>query len=74
MRGDITFAQSTEPVLAFERSWEGERILCVFNFSNGQASQSISPQWRALDGHGFDVELEPENVLLPPFGAWFGAR
>ena len=74
VRGDITFAQSTEPVLAFERSWEGERILCVFNFSNGQASQSISPQWRALDGHGFDAELEPENVLLPPFGAWFGAR
>jgi alpha-glucosidase len=73
VRGDITFAQSSEPVMAFERSWDGERILCVFNFSNGQASQPISNPWRSLDGHGFDAVYREDKILLPPFGAWFGA-
>jgi alpha-glucosidase len=72
--GDIAFVQSSEPILAFERSWNGERILCVFNFSNRDASQPVSNAWHSIDGHGFDAGLERENVLLPPFGAWFGAK
>jgi alpha-glucosidase len=72
VQGDIAFVQSSEPILAFERSWNDERILCVFNFSNRDALQPVSNEWRSIDGHGFAAGLEQENVLLPPFGAWFG--
>jgi alpha-glucosidase len=73
VQGDIAFVQSSEPILAFERSWNDERILCIFNFSNGQASQPISGPWHSLDGHGFDAVFGADKILLPPFGAWFGA-
>ena len=72
VRGDIVFVESNEPVLAFERIWKGERILCVFNFSNRTASQPVAGDRRSIDGHGFDAELEDGKILLPPFGAWFG--
>jgi alpha-glucosidase len=71
--GDVIFLQSNDSVLAFERSWNGERILCLFNFSNREAWQPISSPWRSIDGHGFDAILEEDKVLLPPFGAWFGS-
>jgi len=72
VRGDIAFVESNEPALAFERTWKGERILCAFNFSNRTASQPVASDWRSIDGHGFDAELEDGKILLPPFGAWFG--
>ena len=72
VRGDIAFVESNEPVLAFERAWKGERILCVFNFSNRTASQPVASDWRSIDGHGFDAELEDGKIVLPPFGVWFG--
>jgi alpha-glucosidase len=72
VRGDIAFVESNEPVLAFERTWKGERILCAFNFSNRSASQPVASDWRSIDGHGFDAEFEEGKILLPPFGAWFG--
>jgi hypothetical protein len=33
--GDLALVQANEPILAFERRGDGERILCLFNFSNG---------------------------------------
>jgi alpha-glucosidase len=72
VRGDLAVVGSTDPVLAFERVWEGERILCVFNFSNGEASQPVSGTWRWLDGPGFGAKLEGDQLILPPFGACFG--
>jgi len=72
VRGDIAFVESNEPVLAFERTWKGERILCAFNFSNRTASRPVARDWRSIDGHGFHAELEDGKILLPPFGAWFG--
>jgi alpha-glucosidase len=73
VRGDINFVESGEPILAFERTWSGERILCVFNFSNRSASQPVSSDWRSIDGHGFEAGFEQDKVVLPPFGTWFGA-
>ena len=72
IRGDVAFVQTSEPVLAFERTWDGERILCAFNFSNRSASHPVSSAWHSIDGHGFEAGLEQGKVLLPPFGAWFG--
>jgi alpha-glucosidase len=36
--GEIAFLAADKPVLAFTREHEGERILCVFNMSAGDAS------------------------------------
>jgi alpha-glucosidase len=72
--GDLAMVASTDPLLAFERSWEGERLLCVFNFSNREVSQPISSDWRPIDGHGFGATLEGHQLVLSPFGAWFGQQ
>ena len=72
VRGDFALAESTDPVLAFERIHDGERILCVFNFSNRQTLQRVSGSWRSTDGQDFGAILEREQLLLPPFAAWFG--
>jgi len=72
IRGTIELVQSPESILAFERSFEGERLLCVFNFSNDKAVQEIPTGWKAIEGHGFKAMFEQERLHLPPFGAWFG--
>jgi alpha-glucosidase len=72
IRGAIEVIQSPESILAFERSWERERLLCVFNFSNNEAIQEISDGWQAAEGHGFKARVEDGRLRLPPFGAWFG--
>jgi alpha-glucosidase len=70
--GSIEMIESPEAVLAFKRCLENERLLCVFNFSNGEAVQQISNEWQATAGHGFEAAVEDGKLLLPPFGAWFG--
>jgi alpha-glucosidase len=71
--GDLALVQANEPILAFERRGDGERILCLFNFSNRDVAQPVSGPWHPLDGNGFDrARLEQDLVLLPPFGVWFG--
>ena len=72
IRGAIEVIQSPESILAFERSWERERLLCVFNFSNNEAVQEMSDGWQAVEGHGFKAGVEEGRLWLPPFGAWFG--
>jgi alpha-glucosidase len=71
--GDLALVQANESILAFERRGEGERILCLFNFSNRKISQPLSGSWRPIEGHGLDhANFESDHVLLPPFGVWFG--
>ncbi|HEY5894443.1 MAG TPA: alpha-glucosidase [Chthoniobacterales bacterium] len=72
--GDFAFVPSTDPVLAFERAWNNKRILCIFNVSNHEAAHSISTDWHPIEGHGFDATHVGDKLILPPFGAWFGAK
>jgi alpha-glucosidase len=71
--GDLALVQANESILAFERRGDGERILCLFNFSNRNVPQPLSGSWRPIDGHGLDhARFEQNTVFLPPFGVWFG--
>jgi alpha-glucosidase len=71
--GDLALVQANESILAFERRGDDERVLCLFNFSNRHVGQSISGPWSPIDGHGLDhAKFENGEVLLPPFGVWFG--
>lgn len=72
VRGDFSLVEATDPVLAFERSLDSEHILCVFNFSNDVAKHGVRGAWRSIDASGFGARLDRDQLLLPPFGAWFG--
>lgn len=72
--GDFALAPAEDPVLAFERIWGDVRILCVFNISNREIMHPIATGWDPMDGHGFDATVVGDQLVLPPFGAWFGLR
>ncbi len=75
VRGTLELVTSTDPVLAFERVWEEDRILCVFNLSNKEASVPIAERWQGLEGHGFQAKRVGTNLWLPAFGAgFFGSK
>jgi alpha-glucosidase len=46
VRGNISFLDAPEPILAFTREAEGEKLLCVFNLGEQPAP------WAGLDGTG----------------------
>jgi alpha-glucosidase len=74
--GRIEFLDAPEPVLAFVRDFEGERVLAAFNLSDRPARAALPglAGARRLDGHGLaQGELEPAAVTLPAHGLLFAA-
>jgi alpha-glucosidase len=73
IRGDIRFLDLREPVLAFERLSEGERLLALFNL--GRETEVVdlhAAAWgQPLAGHGFGGRLEGTRAVLPPWQALF---
>ncbi|MBV9392716.1 MAG: alpha-glucosidase C-terminal domain-containing protein [Verrucomicrobia bacterium] len=72
--GNLRIVDSNNPVLAFERSWEGEDILCIFNLSNHDASHDLKGDWRPIEVHDFCAPVNEGKVRLPAFGGWYGMR
>jgi alpha-glucosidase len=79
-RGDIAFFDAPEPVLALRRSLGpapggAPDILAAFNLSN----RAVSFEWpdaagaEDLKGHGLPGSRAGSRVILPPYGAWYGA-
>ena len=72
-KGSIAFHDAPEPVLAFTRAHEGERLLCVFNLGDRPASFDtggfgpVAP----LHGHGFGGALAGAGVTLGRYDAFF---
>ena len=72
--GSIGMLPAPEGVLAFERRWDEERILCAFNFTPHPVRMRVAePSCRPLQGHGFTAELTGGELSLPGHGAFFGA-
>jgi alpha-glucosidase len=72
--GDIDFFDTSEPVLAFVRRFEDQRVLAVFNLSAVPVQWPVPPglQLRALDGHGLlQGGVEAEHVRLPARGLFY---
>ena len=73
IRGDVTFHDAPEPVLAFSRTLDDVRLLCVFNLGEAAASFDtggfgpVSP----LGGHGFGGAMAGAGVRLGGFDAFF---
>ncbi|MFZ5610338.1 MAG: alpha-glucosidase family protein [Pseudomonadota bacterium] len=70
--GDIHFLNAPEPVVAFERRHQAERLLCVFNLSD--AAQSWQPadaaRWQSLEEGRLHPEAGASAPQLPPFGGY----
>ncbi len=73
--GDMAWVESGDTaVLAFERSFEGETVLCVFNLTDESRPSGVdrSGTWRdLLDRDGAPVQLDAARTLRPYAAHWF---
>ncbi len=73
LEGDIEFINTHEPVLAFYRTFENEKMLCVFNLSGAEAALSlptvISTEFGELSHH--KGHIENEQLLLAPYACYY---
>ncbi|MCK8121650.1 alpha-glucosidase family protein [Pseudoalteromonas sp. 2CM32C] len=73
LEGDIEFINTHEPVLAFYRTFENEKMLCVFNLSSSEASLSmpteVLTEFNELSHHKGHVTNE--ELLLAPFACYY---
>ncbi|MGI9363660.1 MAG: alpha-glucosidase [Rhizobiaceae bacterium] len=73
--GDISFLDSNESVLSFIRSWNGESIRVVINMSEEiQTISAPTPDFEEISSPGAGGEINNGNLILEPFGAWFGSK
>jgi alpha-glucosidase len=74
IRGEMTFHDSAESVLAFERRLDGRRLLCVFNLGRSAQEFDAAPfaPITVAEGHGFQATLRDAFIDLPPFAAFYG--
>jgi alpha-glucosidase len=74
--GDIRFLDTAEPVLAFIRSFDGQRLLVVFNLSAEAMEWEVPGDLRvqAIDGHGLVAGQVQDGMLkLPAQGVFYAA-
>jgi alpha-glucosidase len=72
--GSIRFLAAKGDVLAFIRSGEGERLLCVFNFAGKPAKWAIPPELgklRIMEGAGHGARIEARTIVLGPLSSCF---
>ncbi len=72
--GKVRMLATAEPVLAFERQLDDERLLCMFNLSDAPQALALDEAKSAqlLDGHGLvGGALREGSVELPGYGAVF---
>ena len=76
LHGAIAFVDAPEPVLAFVREADGERLLVAFNLSDAPVRWTLPDVGtpRVIDGHGLPT-AQPEGgtLELPARGVFFAA-
>jgi alpha-glucosidase len=73
LEGDIEFLQTEEPILAFYRTLNDEKMLCVFNLSASQAKLTInaSVENEHNDLYHHNAKLDNETLTVEPFGCYY---
>lgn len=72
--GDIQFLESSDDLLIFKRSYEGQSLLIAFNLSaqtNTLSSDYSLMKWDSLQEHGFSFSIDDGLITLPAFSAFF---
>ncbi len=74
-RGDLSFVDAPDPLLAMLRESDGRRLLCVFNLGPRTASFDAGAFAGLVPvaGHGFEATLAGTTVTLDGYQAFFGA-
>jgi alpha-glucosidase len=71
LRGATRFHDAPEPLVAFERALDGERILCLFNLGPTEVHLPLAVRATALEGHGFGGRVADDRVTVPGIDAAF---
>jgi alpha-glucosidase len=74
LRGDIRFLDVPEPLLAFERVADGQRLLVAFNLSDAphMATLSTPGRWKPDTGHGLvSGRLDADVLTMPGRGVFY---
>lgn len=73
IRGSISVSEASDAILAFERQYRDERILCVFNLSRAEAAFNIAPytDFSPLSFGHSDARIGGTTVALPPLTTAF---
>lgn len=66
--GSIRFVDTPEPILAFWREYEGERLLCLFNLGPNAATLPLPEEALSVQDYGLPGELVDGQVHLPGWG------
>jgi alpha-glucosidase len=76
VEGSIRFLDTAEPVLAFVRTHDQQRILAAFNLSGRPASLDLPDgDWSLMPGSGhLPIALEGARCQLPAYGVLFACR
>ncbi|MEG3768726.1 alpha-glucosidase family protein [Alteromonas sp. 14N.309.X.WAT.G.H12] len=74
--GDIAFIDTPEPLLAFTREYEGERIYVCFNLGNTEQTLSLNidegKKLQPLEGHNLrQATRRDDDLILPPFSCFY---
>ena len=73
LEGDIEFLQTAEPILAFYRTLNEEKMLCVFNLSGTKAELvidvSVEKEHSALSH--YNALLNNKTLTVEPFGSYY---
>jgi alpha-glucosidase len=74
-RGSIRFLDTDGDVLAFVREDGGDKLLCAFNFGDGEARwplpDGLGPV-KAVDYAGYGAALQGSTLSLPGLRAFIG--
>ncbi len=73
--GTQTIVQAPTPLFAFERAWQGERILAVFNLSPGRVKWKPEGHWGEMAGHGMPAaKLDAGELRFEGLDVFLGAH
>jgi len=69
-KGDMTNLTATGDVLSFERSFDGENVLCIFNMSNDENNASLpAGEWTSIAKDVGGIEPASATFTLDPWTA-----
>ena len=73
VRGRLLPLDLPAPLIGFVRSWQGTRVLALFNPAEREASADLGglARLRPLPQSGFAPRIAGDTAMLPPFGVLF---
>jgi len=72
--GKLNLLEVQDTVLAFSRYYAEDHLLCLFNISDEAAHYDLSKyeSCKAVHGLEFDFSLDGSEVVLAPYGVFYG--